>query len=415
MDRRSMLRAAACLAVTVLLSSCFGGGDTQERFSGIHIDGNRIVDQAGRAIQLRGVSARGSEYACVEPIYTPERKAFFDIPVDDDAISAMGSWGVNAVRVPLNEQCWLGVNPVVRGGEPNFQIKILRDDKKASDGLARAYQDAIGRYVRRLERHGLVVILDLHWSAPGDSLAFKAWPMPDVDNSPKFWRSVATTFRDHRSVIFELFRGPYTRDPALLSWSCLRAGCELPNACSDCEVAEVLPACNACPTVGRPDGTYRAAGMQSLVDAVRSTGARQPILTPGRHYSNDLERWLDYRPKDPLNQIGASFHVYEGMPCQEEGCWNRVIAKVAAEVPVVATEFGPYVYDRKEPCRDDATFDRRFMRWADAHRVSYLAWSWHRDTNIQPPACSSGLVSAYGGTPRAGHGRAVRDHFRARG
>ena len=65
------------------------------------------------------------------------------------AIAAMTSWHINAVRLPLNEDCWLGIN-----GAP------------ARYSGAR-YRAAIRAYVARLNHAGLYVILDLHWSAPG--------------------------------------------------------------------------------------------------------------------------------------------------------------------------------------------------------------------------------------------------------
>ena len=71
------------------------------------MSGNAIVDSAGRVIQLRGVNRSGAEYACAEGW------GFFDGPTDDPAsIAAMKSWHVNAVRLPMNEDCWLGINGV---------------------------------------------------------------------------------------------------------------------------------------------------------------------------------------------------------------------------------------------------------------------------------------------------------------
>ena len=36
----------------------------------------------------------------------------FDGPVDDASIDAIKSWNMNAVRVPMNEHCWLNINGV---------------------------------------------------------------------------------------------------------------------------------------------------------------------------------------------------------------------------------------------------------------------------------------------------------------
>ena len=39
----------------------------------------------------------------------------FDGPADSTSVQAMAAWHINAVRVPLNEDCWLGINGVSVG------------------------------------------------------------------------------------------------------------------------------------------------------------------------------------------------------------------------------------------------------------------------------------------------------------
>src|SRR5207237_547296 len=78
--------------------------------------------------QLHGVNRSGTEYACVQG-FGP-----FDGPSDDASVAAIASWhGVNAVRVPLNEDCWLGINGFPNGGYSAAQ-----------------YQAAIAAYVQQL-------------------------------------------------------------------------------------------------------------------------------------------------------------------------------------------------------------------------------------------------------------------------
>lgn len=380
------------------------------------MQGSRLVDASGKPVRLIGVNEQGSEYACVSPVYNDNlRSGLSDQPLDDNAIAAMSSWKFNTVRVPLNEDCWLGLNPVERGGDPDYRIRVIRDEPQAGPRLAGHYRAGIADYIRRLHAKGMIAILELHWTAPGDTLAWTQWPLPDADHSPDFWRSVASTFRDDPMVIFELFNEPYFDPPEKLPWECLRDGCELPNACADCNEGvipdgDVPPGCDACPTRAHRRGTYRAAGMQSLVDAIRSTGARQLILSPGRYYSNDLERWLEFRPSDPLGRLGATFHGYQSLPCHDQSCWTSVIAGVAAQSPVVATEFGPDTQDKREPC--DTSYDRSWMTWADANGISWLSWAWYVDEDNPRPKCSLGMISSYDGTPR-GRGAAIREYMAA--
>jgi len=140
--------------------------------------GNHLVNGAGDTIRLLGVNRQGPEYTCVQG------NGIFDGPTADPAsINAMAGWRMNAVRVPLNEDCWLGIN----GVDP------------ATSGAN--YRQAIQDYVANLHQAGKVAILDLHWNGPGGYLATHQLAMADADHSPAFWRSVATTFLADHGVI----------------------------------------------------------------------------------------------------------------------------------------------------------------------------------------------------------------------
>ena len=71
----------------------------------VQVIGNHLADGEGSPIRLIGVNRSGSEYACIT-----EGLGVFDGPTGKRAIAAMKTWRINAVRVPLNEDCWLGIN-----------------------------------------------------------------------------------------------------------------------------------------------------------------------------------------------------------------------------------------------------------------------------------------------------------------
>jgi endoglucanase len=137
--------------------------------------------------------------------------------------------------------------------------------------------------------------------------------------------------------------------------------------------------------------------MQDLVDAVRSAGARQPIIATGLNWGNDLSSWLRYRPHDPANQLAAGLHVYNDLACATITCWNNVARPVARTVPVVAGELGD------KAC--SGAFVSSFMNWADSIDVSYLGWSW------DPSGCAGpSLISSWSGQPTP-YGAVVREHL----
>ena len=321
-----------------------GAGCSSAPILMVQLSGNRLVNGEGKAIRLLGVNRSGAEYACLQG------RGFFDGPTGKQAIAAMRSWRINAVRIPLNEDCWLGIN-----GAP-----------RRYSGAR--YRGAIRGYVARLNKAGLYVILDLHWNAPGGERSTGQQPMADLDHAAAFWSSVARAFKTDPAILFDLYNEPHG-----ISWQCWLDGCVLPEG-------------------------WRTAGVQAMVDAVRSTGARQPIIVSGPDWGNDLASWLRYRPHDPARQLVAGFHVYNWLSCSTVACWNHTVRPVARSVPVIATEFGA------RPCT--TSFAVNFMNWADAAGVSYLGWTWN------PWACNTpALITSWDGQP-SGYGQALREHLR---
>jgi endoglucanase len=322
----------------------------------VSVSGNQLVDGAGQPIRLLGVSRSSSEYACAEGF------GFFDGPTGSRSIRAMKKWGINAVRLPLNPDCWLGTD----GVKPRL--------------AGPAYQAAIDGFVARLNRAGLYVVIDEHVAAPAGALALGIIPMADADQSPAFWSSVADHFAANHSLVFDLYNEPHD-----IGWDCWLAGCDVP---AGGRFSERHPA-------------YRAAGMQQLVDAVRSAGAGQPLMLGGVDYSRDLSGWLAHEPLDPLGQLVASEHNYGHhlAPCLR-GC-KAAVAAVAARVPVVVGELG------QTDCRHD--YIDKWMRWADRRGISYFGWAWDAKGGWN---CHTGptLIENYRGKP-TGFGIGFRDHL----
>ncbi len=328
--------------------------------SGLRVRGNQIVDGAGQTVRLLGVNHSGTEYACIggdEP--DGQGWGIFDSPMSPELVEAISEWGANVVRVPLNEDCWLGVN----GAPEEFS--------------GNNYQTVIKDYVEMLNEAGLVAIVELHWTSGGTEQARGTEPMPNREQSVEFWKQVATQFQDNSSVIFDLFNEPYPDDNEDTdeAWRCWRDG-------------------------GKCRGvSYEAAGMQELVDAVRSTGAKNIILLGGVQYANSLSRWLEFKPNDPENNLGAAWHVYDFNRCKDARCWDRTAGVVAKQVPLVAGEIGQE--DK------DSGFTKAIMQWHDSIGASYLAWVWNTwGSNLD-------LIEDYDGTPTEPYGKMFKEHLQS--
>lgn len=335
------------------------------------VDGTTLRDaRTGASWVPHGVNWPGFEYSCVQG-WTPGYSS--------SEAAAIASWGVDLVRLPLNQDCWLGVD-----GAP-----------VPAAGSAASYRTTVAEWVGLLHEAGLAVILDLHWTAPAGVRADGQRAMADAQ-SIQFWSSVGAAFRDDSAVMFELFNEPYSMwNPAGagyafdLSWSCWRdGGCAAP----------VEP-----DTAGSLSGnSYAVVGMAQLVDAVRGAGAQQPVLLGGRNYANDLTGWLAHRPDD--DQLIAAWHNYQGQGCGVS-CWNSTILDVSATVPVLMTEFGD--------TSGGHTYFDQVLAWSEPHGIGVVPWAWW---DVEPTeSVQNSLYSLYDGNfvPRAPSGTAYRSFLDA--
>lgn len=330
----------------------------------LKVSGNKLVDESGATRRLLGVNRSGGEFACVQGY------GIWDGPVDDASVKAIADWNVNTVRIPLNEECWLGLSNI----KPEY--------------AGANYIAAVKDLVTKVKAHGMTPMLELHWShgqytgnsaGCADVHASCQKPMPNMQYTPSFWASVASTFKDDPTVVFDLFNEPYpdrATSTAEQAWTCWRDG-------------------GTCPGIG-----YEVAGMQDLIDTIRETGATNVILAGGLAYSNDLSQWLTYKPSDPAGNLAAAWHVYNFNTCSNESCWDSTLGPVAAQVPLVAGEIG------ENTCAH--SFIDRVMAWFDERDQSYLGWTWNTWNCNTGPA----LISNYDGTPTS-FGIGLRDHLRS--
>jgi hypothetical protein len=325
-------------------------------------------------VRLLGVNRSGQEFKCIQQGSAGSLGwGIFDGPTDLASVQAIASWHANAVRVPLNEDCWLGIN----GVNPSY-------------GGA-TYQAAIAAYVSTIHQAGLYVILDLHWNAPGTIAAASQQPMPDADHAVDFWKSVATTFSADPAVVFDLYNEPFLYGTYLQNsggdpWDCWLNGCGLNQYLTGA-------------TPYTQSYTWNAVGMQTLVSAIRGVGATNPLMVGGLDWANDLSGWLAHQPQDPQKAIVASWHSYPGEGCDTASCWTSTISPIALKVPVVTGETGDNVTSA-------TTYIDSFLPWEDSQGISYLGWTWNAwgdSTDV--------LIADYTGTPTTNYGQKFHDHL----
>jgi hypothetical protein len=360
---------------------------------------------------LRGVSISGLEQTAIQgwnPSYPWGAAALGEMP---DFVK-LKSWGINAVRLPLNEASWMGLTCRDTGGGGSV-VSGGTKTQDAPGALVKAdpggnYAATVKASVAAASAAGLYVIIDLHWTAPADACPMAQNAMADVDHSIAFWSQIAGTFGSYTNVIFELFNEPFLEQTSLFGHSpwpdLLNGGGTL---------SSYLTGGNP----GVANLNWHNAGMQQMLDAVRATGATNVVLTSGLDYAKDLSRWLEYRPKDPLQQLGASWHAYPaygtafGSPAYSQPnhapkVWAQLQEILEAGYPVVITEYG----DRNAPGTASAPFASRLLPWADANGVGYLGWTWNPWQNPDDV-----LIRNADGEPTPGYGAYVKAHYLCRG
>jgi len=348
------------------------GGPVDDPFAGVpaskalHVQGNKLVDGGGNTVRLLGVNRDGSEYMCTPPT---TGGAAFDGSTGPNSITALLTWNINTVRLPLNEHCWLGINGSLITSEE--------------------YRSSIVDYVVRLHQKNLYVVLDLHWSAPGSTVITgggsgnQLVTMAYADHAIEFWNSVATTFKTDPMVIFDLFNEPildasdrFGNGPVSDPWGCWLNGCNTSKGA--------------------------VTGMQQMLSAVRSAGAMQPVVLGGIDWAHKLDQWLLKKPTD--SNLIAGFHVYAPplSDCTTTTCWEQQLGTVAQNVPVLTGEMG------ETDCAHG--FIDGYMSWADGKGISYLGWAWNPIPSSGNCGTYPSLITNVDGTP-TGFGQGLKDHL----
>ena len=313
---------------------------SQRRVPHIWRRGNQLIDRhSGQPVQLKGVGTMFAESSCIRGTGVIQGPFQQSIP-------AWRSWGVNAVRLPLNEDCWLDQH----GAPPNFS--------------GARYQNEVVGFVEQLLDVGIVAILDLHWTNSSGGLA-TSQDLFLSGTSPQFWESVASNarLRNRPGVIFELFNEPHGfLYPPPASFG-------LPPSCFTSGVR--------CAYKGRAGQVF--TGFENVTRAVRvAANASNLILYSGRRYAMDLKYLLDHLPHDPTGNYAVAWHPYEfkctfndGVCTGEDGEVNA--SAVAAVLPLLVTEFAPL-------STAPDVYLTGFQRWADSlptGTVSLFPFCWN--------------------------------------
>lgn len=253
-------------------------------------------------------------------------------------------------------------------GAKAVRVPVHPDEWVTDSDYLWRYLDPIVTWAGEL---GLYVIIDWHYI--GNPVTGEGHNMPDIDRDPmelsrEFWELTADFFRTAPHVIFELYN-----EPASIT-------------------AE----------------SWRGAAVE-LLGTVRDQGAEQLVIVGGIDYSRDLSWVLENPIAD--DAIAYATHIY---PAHAAALWDHWFGRVAAEYPVLVTEWGfmqpgeqsaaaeaeaPYLVGTAEG------YGRRFMDYVDERGIGWIA-CWYDDEWLPP-------MFAAGWEDRTRYGSFVLDRLRS--
>jgi hypothetical protein len=301
----------------------------------LKVVGNRLLYRTGQPAQLRGVNCASLEWSCDGAGH-----------ILKSVQVAVTEWNANLIRLPLCQDRWFGKT------------------SEQQDGGA-AYRALVGQLIDLCATNHAYIVLDLHWSDAG------VWGqnigqhnLPDT-NSILFWKDVAATYKNRPAVLFDLYN-----EPSHITWDqWLKGG---PMTEDDKEHHVKL--------------SYQAAGMQALVDAIRSTGASNVLTVSGINWAYEFEGIpQSHQLSDPGGNgiIYAAHpypHAYEKIGHETLAKWTARMEAFAAKEPLIVLEFGSieslWPFPKSWDCNDEK-WNREMIRVLEAHGWSWAAWDFH--------------------------------------
>jgi hypothetical protein len=312
-----------------------------------YTQGNKILNEKGEPIILRGVSRTGLEYTYVDLDAMIPETIEFDIRM-------MKQWGFNSIRFPLRDSFW------------------LKDVK---------YRQKIDYWVKKTLENNMYVILDLHTQQDHldlDPFIFRL----GGDDGLSMWIDIAKTYKDIPRIFFEIFNEPHGITPNVW-WN------------GDTEYygyKEVVAAIreyaeNIC-IIGGLDYAYQfnfiqknatlmteIKGIHNIALSVHPYGYKGIPVNDG---SETMQIPTSIVPS-PANHTGDC-HLgvtIPSVPPSQYG-WDESFGFMVKQniLPMIATEWG---LDRPDNCIQGGWYNMEIVDYLNSMNMSYMAWAWVQD------------------------------------
>ncbi len=346
----------------------------------LHVEGRHIKDSRGQVVILRGVNQPGFADTPTG-LWNPKGGSLF---------SGVRRWGPDAVKANLDAMERWGLN-VVRGHQA---VRYWIDNEgKTRDGtkIGITYREAVKEVVKLCADRQMYYIFDPYcirgYGEEGSGQDPMPFPPYSIEHQKKlvppvipgeaafvqYWRDVATELKPFPNVIFEIFNEPVPvkgvgKEQAMRDWRRV---------------------------------------WQECVDAIRSTGATQPIVIqwdygiwcnlnfpPPRNAGATMD-WVEKNPfHDPLGNLVYSFHIYRyhgsfhySLP-ERKNVWEYGDIRKGLELclvdnvlrklnkPVICGEIGANMWCRGEELKRELACLENSLKIFGELGIGYVVWVW---------------------------------------
>lgn len=311
----------------------------------LHVAGNKVLDKNNKEVLLCGVNIVSLEW-------NPRGER-----VLRNTLTAIEDWKSNIIRLPVKEQYWF---------DPD---------------LGTAYRELVDNVIMLAANRGAYVLLDLH--------RFRAPKQKHVD----FWKDAAARYKDHPAVIFDLFNEPHG-----ISWEVWKNGGFVNDKDAPADEDAFLTAEEK---VLNTKG-FHSVGMQALIDAARSTGAKNIVVVGGLDWAYDASGFVKGFALDEHggNGLMIATHIYAA-----KRDWAGKVLAVADKYPVIVSEFGAntqkFTFIPAEAQEDATTWVPRVFGFIQQHHFHWTAFSFH-------PGAGPKMLNGWDYTPTPEWGAVVK-------